>query len=73
MEFNYGCGDASYGVITSRCRKGSFVKLSNDESAFCPGTCNLPNGTKIICSIIRPSTDRYIVRLDSVCSVFEAA
>ena len=75
IENKYERGEAAYGVVTSRCRRGAYIDLDNGEYAFCfDGAC-LREGTRIICSVKRPSTDhnRVIVRLDSVCSVFDAA
>lgn len=66
-------GDAVYGVVTSRCRKGAYIDLDNGEYAFCVDGACLREGTRIICSVKKPSTDhdRVIVRLDNVCSVFD--
>lgn len=74
-EKKYERGDAAYGVVTSRCSKGAYIDLDNGEYAFCIDGSGFREGTRIICSIKKPSMDhnRVIVKLDNVCGVFEAA
>ena len=73
MEFEYSKGDAVYGTVTSRCKKGVFVTLPNGERGFCYGAGNVPVNARIICSIKKNSTDLYLMQLDNVCSVLEVA
>ena len=46
-------GDCCYATVTSRDCKGSYLELDNGQGAYVYGVGNLPNGTKILCTITR--------------------
>ena len=70
----YERGDGAYGVVIGRCRKGAYLELDNGESAFSRNAGNVPNNSKVICTVVRPADGRRrcLVQLDSVCGSLEA-
>ncbi|MCI8888253.1 MAG: hypothetical protein HFG70_09240 [Hungatella sp.] len=70
----YQKGDCCYAIVTSRDSRGSYLELDNGQEAFARGVGNLPNGTKILCTIIRSALDRKraIAKLDSICNLYDA-
>lgn len=67
-------GDCCYATVTSRDCKGSYLELDNGQGAYVYGVGNLPNGTKILCTIIRSAIPekRARARLDSIGGLYEA-
>lgn len=67
--------DSAYGVVTSHSSKGAYVELENGELALCYTAGNVPNNSRIICSVRKPATDERccIVNLESVCNCYEVA
>ncbi len=74
-SFRYERNESAYGIVTSRCRKGAFISLENDEVGFCPEAGNIPTGTKVIVTVRKTAMEekRCILGLDSVCSFYEIA
>ena len=74
-SFRYERNESAYGTVSSRCRKGAFISLENDEVGFCPEAGNIPTGTKVIVTVKKPAVEekRCMLVLDSVCGFYETA
>lgn len=70
MTNRYERWDCCYGVITSRDAKKIYLDLDNGELAKGEEWefLNVENGSKVLCSIVTPSTDcrRATVKFESV-------
>ena len=68
MSISYERYDGCYGVVTGRCRSGAFLTLDNGQEAFAYKFSGLPNGTKVLCTVLRMPTEekRMLVSIDSV-------
>ena len=71
----HSVGDVTYGKVTSRDRRGAYVELDNGEGAFSFNAGNVPIDTKILCVVTRETRGnrRCIVKLESVCGLFDVA
>ena len=68
MTFTYDTWDSCYGVVTSRGAEMIYLDLDNGELARARELMNVTMGSRVLCSVVRPSigNSRAIVKLESV-------
>lgn len=74
-SYHFERNESAYGVISSRCKRGTFVVMENGETGFCRDAGNVPEGQRVIVTVLRPANEgrRCLLGLDSVCESYEVA
>lgn len=67
MMNTYEAFDACYGTVTGRSNSGAYLQMDNGQEAFSYKFANLREGTKVLCTVLRPATERKrtLVSIDS--------
>lgn len=67
--------DTAYAIVSSHSKNAAYVHLEDGTIALCYSAGNVPNSSRIICSVRRPATDERccIVNLESVCDCYGVA
>lgn len=67
--------DSCYATVEDKCKAGVFITLDNQQIAFVRDFFGVKKGTKVLCTIIKESTDRLrpLATIDAVLDDLEMA